>query len=329
MRKYKKRRRGRRRALISALISALTILMTGLLLTGCDGEIPAADPGNGRYDIYLSTPAGTGLVRESYETKTTDPDALVEELMGQLRTSPADGDRQSIFPESVELRKLSLQEDVLTIDFSKEYLKMDKNREVLCRAALAKTLGQVEAVHYISLTCDGQPLTDSGGKPIGAFNGNDFVSSITDVNAFEKVHLVLYFANADGTALVKEEREVVHNVVKTSRERLVMDQLLAGPTEEGHQPILPKDVKILGVTVTDGICYVNLDSAFAQADLPVADQVVIYGLVNSMTELTSVSKLQLLVNGSADSTFRTVKLNLPFERNETYISAETEQGEAQ
>ena len=197
---------------------------------------------------------------------------------------------------------------------------MKPTREILCRAALAKTFTQVAGIDYISINCDGQPLLDQQGNPVGAFSASDFVESISDVNSFERVELKLYFANEKKDLLVPETREVIHNV-NTSLERLVVEQLIAG-SQTGASPVLPKDTRILNVSLTDNICYVNLDSTCLNGEVEAADYIPVYALVNSLTELQTVNKVQITVNGSANVAYRNViSLAAPLEREEKYVES--------
>ena len=195
---------------------------------------------------------------------------------------------------------------------------MKASREILCRAALAKTFTQVKGVDYISIDCEGQPLLDTHGNPVGAIAGNDFVDSISDVNSYERVELTLYFANEEKNGLVAEKREVFHSM-NTSLERLVVEQLLAG-SQNGGSPVIPKNTKVLNVSLTDNICYVNLDNTFVSGDIDVAEYIPVYAIVDSLTELQTVNKVQITVNGSADVMYRNViSLAQPLEREEKYI----------
>ena len=108
--------------------------------------------------------------------------------------------------------------------------------------------------------------------------------------------------------------------MSTSTERLVVEQLLAGP-QEGHNPVLPQETRILSVSVTDSICYVNLDGGFLTGELEAAEYIPVYALVNSLTELPTVNKVQILINGSADAVYRnSISLSSPLEREESYIT---------
>ena len=66
-------------------------------------------------------------------------------------------------------------------------------------------------------------------------SATDFIMNTSNVNAYEKTELTLYFADETGNRLVPEKREVVHNI-NTSLEQLVVEQLIAGPGQDGHNP---------------------------------------------------------------------------------------------
>ena len=54
--------------------------------------------------------------------------------------------------------------------------------------------------------------------------------------------------------------------------------------------------------------------------LKTSEKLPIYAIVNSLTELQTVSRVQIIVDGSQNVMFRdVVSLNEPFERDESYI----------
>lgn len=185
-------------------------------------------------------------------------------------------------------------------------------------------LTQIEGIDYINIYCGDQPLMDRQGNPVGMLSATDFIMNTSNVNAYEKTELTLYFADETGNRLVPEKREVVHNI-NTSLEQLVVEQLIAGPGQEGHNPTLPSDCKILSLSVTDNVCYINFDSAFANTTLAVNEYIPIYSIVDSLSEMTTVTKVQIMINGSQDVMFRdVVSLNTTFERSQNYIDGKNE-----
>ena len=69
---------------------------------------------------------------------------------------------------------------------------------------------------------------------------------------------------------------------------------------------------LIGVTVRDGICYVNFDSTFLTAGYDQAPEVTIYSIVNSIVSNGTVKQVQILVDGGSDIIYKgTVDLRQP------------------
>jgi len=272
----------------------------------------------GEYLVYYLDSSTTRLAPQPYRPQAKDADGIIAELMEQFQEVPADVDSQPALSDKVVFQKFTRKDQVLYLYFDANYNSMKPEREILCRAALTKMLTQVDGVDYINIYCADQPLMDRSGNPVGMLSGSDFIMNTSNVNAYEKTELTLYFADGDGGRLVQEKREVVHNI-NTSLEQLIVEQLIAGPEQEGHFATLPADLKILNLTVNDSVCYINFDSTFLNVKPELNEYIPIYSIVNSLCELTTVTKVRILVNGSQDVMFRdVVSLNAAFERNEEY-----------
>lgn len=305
-----------RRSRMKKYVYRLLLLLTVLALAGCGEKKTEAVAGEA-YKIYYLNTSVTKLAPYEYHTETTDTELLIQELMEQFLKVPNDVDSQAALSDKVGYRGYRLEERILYLYFDGGYsrVNMDATREILCRAALTKTMTQLEGVDYISIYVADQPLLDLTGKPVGLLADTDFIESISDVNTFEKIQITLYFADETGEKLVEEDREVVHSM-NTSLEKLVVEELLKGPEVEGGYPTLPSDVKLLNVSVSENVCYVNFDSNFLNNSLEVKELIPIYSIVNSLCAISNVNKVQLTVNGSSDVMFRDViSLNTQFERN--------------
>lgn len=299
------------------------LLITGIL-SGCSRHEAAVETGPGTYQIYYLNPGGTRLVAQPYQSGTTDTDELIRELISQFMSVPAEVDCQPALTDRVTYQGYKQEDMVLYLYFDNNYIGMRAEREILCRAALAKTMTQVPEINYISVYSGEQPLMDTKGNPTGMISSGDIIDGISNINSFERTELKLYFTDEEGAKLIGERREVIYHT-NTSKERLIVDELLKGPEQDDLFPTLAKDIKVLNVSVSENVCYINFDSAFLGQSLEVKDYIPIYSIVNSLLELSTVSRVQITVNGSVDVTFRdSIPLNTQFERNLDYIGGETD-----
>ena len=299
------------------------LLLAALLLTaglaGCKGEKKRLDAGETTYQVYYLNPAMTKLVAQDYRTKTTDSAVLTDELMEQLMNVPADVEAQVALSEKVVYLGSRKEDMVLYLFFDNNYTGMKSYREILCRAALTRTLTQIPGIDYINIYSGDQPLLDMNGMPVGMLSAPDFVDGISDVNAYERTELTLYFTDTEGEKLYPEKRSVMHNI-NTSVEKFILEELIGGPETPGLEPTLDPDTKLLNVSVNENVCYLNFNTSFLSNPLEVKDYIPIYSIVNSLSELSSVSRVQITVNGDQNVTFReTIPLGAMFERNLDYI----------
>ena len=171
-----------------------------------------------------------------------------------------------------------------------------------------QTLVQVDGIDFVSFYVGDDVLKDREGIPIGLMSADDFVQNTgSSLSSYQVTSLNLYFSNEDGTKLVSEKINDVHYSSNTSIEKLIVEQLMRGPASSKAQATIPKDTKLLGVSVKDGICYVNLGLPNIFFDGRVYNQkpeVAIYSTVNSIIESGNASRVQILVNGASDVTYK-------------------------
>ena len=303
---------------IRMIFAALLLMAACVLCAGCKAETAQSEADSG-YMIYYLNASGNQLVGNPHETETTEKEALVKEFLAKLNSVPVDLECQSAMPQQVEKMTFRLEANVLHLYADANYALMNSVQEILCRAALTKTLTQIQGIDYLTIYCAEQPIVDASGNPVGLLSAADFVDSIRDVNSFEKTVMTLYFANETGDALVAEKREIMRSI-NTSVEKLIVEQLIGGPQQAGAFPTLPKDVKVLNVSVSESVCSINLDAAFMNNALELEAYIPIYSIVNSLSELSTVSRVQIRINGSQDGVFReTIPLSTVFERNYDYM----------
>lgn len=280
-----------------------------------------------QYEVYYLDKSENHIVSLPYETMTpkAEKEFLIKELLIQLSEQTEKINYKPVIVDFT-VKKCILHESQVTLNLSKEYEMMDFTKEVLVRAAIVKTLTQVEGIELIKLQVEGRDLTDSTGKTIGVMSADTFIDNTgEDMKKYEEVTLTLYFANSTGDKLIKVNRTMRYNT-NISLEKLVVEQMVYGPVEQKGSkiafPTLNSGTKIIGVNIKDGICYVNLNNTFLTLNNNVTADVAIYSLVNSLTELPGVLKVQFAVDGETEVKLGEKTLSALFERNLELIQVE-------
>lgn len=291
----------------------MIIFCLGIFLGGCGrGTMPDR---NKTY-IYYVNADGTGLVQEDYELPDGDVREQIAIILKKLRSETDSIEYNSVYPEYVSIKNWQLTDSDLEIDFSDSYKQMDAATELLLRAATVHTLEQVNGVDYIKFTIEGEELRNSEGEEVGYMDHDSFVENTgSSLHSYQEGSLDLFFANKAGDRLTEEVVNVRYNS-NMSVEKLIIEQLIKGPSMEGACPTLPPETKVLGVSVRDGICYVNFDEGFLNMDYKISPEVRIYSVVNSIIAGGETGQVQILINGETDVTYEgDISLEKPLSRN--------------
>lgn len=298
------------------MICLLLVFSLILGLCGCGEE----EKKEGEYQVYYLNMDMTKIVSEGYDSTGATGEDLIKELLTRLQSAPKNNKLRQTIPVDVLVNGVYINGAYLYVDFSESYKNLTPTEEVLTRAAIVRTLLQVEGCSLVIFTVNSNPLLTHDGTLVGGMSNDSFVENPGEqINSSLETTLTLYFSNSEGTGLVKENR-TVHYSTNISVEKLIMEQLIEGPKGENAVATVPSDTKLISVTVVEGVCYVNLADAFKNQNVKVNEEIVLYSIVNSLTELTGVTKVQLSINGSTDGVVRyTYDLSKMYERDLSYL----------
>ncbi len=296
------------------------ISLCAILLTACSGH---KEPEAGETCIYYVNTEGTELIREAYEitgdTKVSEIDGLLE----AIQKTPDSVDYLSPVPEEVSIDRCVLDDTTVLLYFNKAYKKLGRERELLLRASMVQTLTQVEGVDAVCFFVDKEPLVDNRGQEVGSMRAEDFVQNTgSSLHFYQMGNFRLYFANKAGDKLMPEDISVRYNS-NMSQEKLIVDKLVKGPTKSGAYPVISPETGILGVSIKDGICYVNFNEKFMDTTYKMNPKLTIYAIVNSIVESGAAGQVQILVNGEKNVSYQgSVDLSKPFSADSKYVEGE-------
>ena len=239
------------------------ILCVILAVCGCSsGQTNKEDEAHGAFRLYYVSKDADAVIPVDYDLQTPDErKKSVREILEVLSQQPDSVDYRAPI-QGYTVRSFNLSGRTLTIDFSEDYRSQDQVREILARTAVVNTLCQIPGIEKVTFTADNKPLSDADGTLLANMSEDQFINnSGSEIRGYERIRLHLFFANQKGDRLVDTYRNVVYNS-NIAPERLIVEQVLKGPNSDAVYPTLNQDTKVLSVTTRDGVCYVNLDSAF-------------------------------------------------------------------
>ena len=292
---------------VTALVMAL--VLGSVAFSGCGKKETES-----KYKIYYVNEEQGEVLAEGFVPSEETTQTMLEEMTEKLNKKNAEG--HTLLPENIEIQSCVDDDGMIRVDFNQEYHDLNPVDEVLLRASIVKDYVQIPNIYLVTITAEGTPIVDSQGQEIGAMSLDSFLENTgKEIMAYQYKELNLYFTNEEGNQLVPEARQVYYNG-NTPIEKVIVEQLLRGPGESGHYATLPSDTRIVGVSVADGIAYVNLGKQFVDEALPVDAQIPIYSIVNSLIDAGNVSQGQISINGDTSLLFKDkVDMNQLFQVN--------------
>ena len=292
---------------VTAVVMAL--VLGAVACSGCGKKETES-----KYKIYYINEEQGEVLAESFVPSEETTQTMLEEMTEKLNKKNAEG--HTLLPENIEIQSCVDDDGMIRVDFNHAYHDLNSVDEVLLRASIVKDYVQIPNIYLVTITAEGTPIVDSQGQEIGAMSLDSFLENTgKEIMAYQYKELNLYFTNEEGNQLVPEARQVYYNG-NTPIEKVIVEQLLRGPGESGHYATLPSDTRIVGVSVADGIAYVNLGKQFVDEALPVDAQIPIYSIVNSLIDAGNVSQVQISINGDTSLLFKDkVDMNQLFQVN--------------
>ncbi len=296
---------------IVSLLLVIMILAVSVFSAGCDDSTDEIVIENnketvlkeGEYQIYYLNKDMTTLKSKVIEyDKDKSVEDMAEVFMSYINKYIVEETKD--ITTSATLLNVNISNGILTLDFDKTYIESQGITEILLRACIVLTMTQIEGVDYVGITVNGQTIKDEAGNTINKMKADDFVNFKDSFPyAKKEVTVVLYFSNEDGTKLKKKEI-VCYYDYSISYEEFIIMKLIEGVTqddiENGYRSTLPKETILDMVYTRDGVCYVDIDQSIMETIRPVSTELLIYSIVNSLSELSYVTKVQFSVEGESD-----------------------------
>lgn len=147
------------------IMSVVLLFFTMTCLSACGR---GRQEGSYSYNIYYVNKEGTRVVSEEYVTDTSaeNKEELLQEFI-QILSDTAERP-EYLSPLTEFYQGYALNEGQINLDFDEGYIKQDPIVEVLCRAAVVRTMTQIDGIDTVTFSVQGEALVDAIGIPVGA-----------------------------------------------------------------------------------------------------------------------------------------------------------------
>jgi len=307
----------------------LPVLMLAFMVAGCakeeepEPQITTVKLPEGSTKLFFLNEDRTKVISENFDLSFGTVEEQLSELLTALEDTLWTEDEKDLITDRNPIYEYKIDENgLLSLRYSADYSTLPSITEVLRRAALVKTLCQLDKITAVEFFIGTQPLMTSAGKPVGMLTAEDFIDSTGENTEFyQEAKVSVYFANQTGDALLESYLKITYDGT-VSTERLILQTLLEGPVQEDLQPVIPKGTVLNKVNIRDGICYVDFNEKFMEKRAGIAPEVTVYSVVNSLTELSNVYKVQFLINGATKQKYGDLDFSNAFERNLEIVEGE-------
>lgn len=282
-------------------VTIICLLLCLFFLTACNDENGSKveetklELEEGQIKIYYANLEQTQLVPVPYDVnKNAGIEKQAEDILNHICLGNTEEGYLASIPSSVKITGIEWSEPNISVICEVDYNILQGYEEILARAAMVKSLCQLESVESVDFKVNGNMLTDSNNNLVGRLNDTSFVDEGEESSTVGE--LMLYFSNDSGGKLVRQY-VIVDLSQEVSIEEIVLECLIAGPGGTGAYSCIPAKTKVNKAATKDGVCYVDLSKEFLESLEGVKNEVKIYAVVNSLIELPTVSKVSLTIEG--------------------------------
>lgn len=299
------------------LTSILLLIAMALSLCACNTD-ELVEPGNFYYCRFETTTYGTDqdvIAAEERELWGVRDDigAMLElYLQGPVN----DKLLQSPFPRDTRLIDWSMNRSTLRINLSEEFAALSGVDLTVACACLSRTFMELTDATSVRIYASNALLDGETSIILTKDNLRYSDDSLEQL----RTDLTVYYTDEDRRYLIGSEISV-NLAAQDDVISYLVEQLMDVPIGLGLESPLPKGTKLLEATVSGGLCTLNFSTEFESNAYSgsAAQRTTLLSLVNTLTQLESITQVEFCVEGSLLASYRQLNLSKPLTFDESAI----------
>lgn len=291
-------------------LSFIFISILVLSLVGCSlGQKETAN-----INLYFANEDNSDIIIEKRQVQLPKGEMIEKIALMELLKGPKEKELRSNIPKNTKLLNIKVENGLVQVDFSEEFAHFPGTMaESLALVSIVNTLTDLKDIKKVSITVDGKELIAPSGNPYGPLTRYD----MDNIDELGMRDIIVYFSDSNAEYLVPE-----HRIVSNTEEESIISELIKGPENPENHPTIPNGARLLSIKVEDNTCIVNFSKEFKEnhGGGTTGEIMTIYSVVNSLTELEDIKKVEFLIEGKKEKTLAGhLIFDEPFKRDKQLI----------
>lgn len=274
------------------------LIFSLLILGGCSPKSQPIVVNEEEVNVYFGMKGNTAVDFEKRIIEfENDKDKYIKTVQ-QVIHGPKDTNKFEInINKNTKVLDSNIEKGSLTINLSKDFDIFENNvQKTVSVASIVNTVLQFTEVEKVRITIEGNELVSPDGKPYGYMN-----EIFKDLSGQEPREITLYFADSQAMFVVPEKRTINVSKSITTEDllKLVIEELIKGPTTEGLYKTIPVEVKINNIIVENDLARIDFSIEMQAKHWRGAagEQMTVASIANTLTEFPSIKRVLPTVDG--------------------------------
>jgi len=278
-------------------------LALSLLACGADKPI---DPGIFYYRRIEPEYQGTdGIIApETRELSGRRND--LQAILDQYFLGPESTELEAPFPRDTRVLDWHIEDGILWLELNEAFIQLSGIELTVACGCIARTFFELSDVSVIRIGAEGM-----------LFNGAEWITLTPDNlqladDGIDKLRtdLTLYYTDDDRRYLIGQNLSI-NLAAQDDIVSYLVEQLKTAPTGLGLVSPLPRNTKLLGSGIDNGVCTLNFSADFetnAFSD-SFAQRTTLLSLVNTLTQLEDIDRVEFQLDGNLLARYRQINIS--------------------
>lgn len=289
----------------------LILLASLLIMTSCQKNISKSTQKK-EIKLYYNSMGKYKLDWINRSVEYNDEKMKYEVVLNELINGPYSSYSERSINEQTKVNSIEKKHKNLKIDLSKEFLKTNNDcYKDIAVMSIVNTMSQFKEIESIDITIDGKPLVDENGK----------TSKNLSEYSTKNLKTVVKFYYSDSEYIKLEP--------KASKTELVVGEWIGANIIESmidysytqKESLFPKNLKLLNYKEENGIAIVDFNDKIEEGFKggTSRETMILYSIVNTITELNHVNSVLFLINGEKQEFLDQFEIDQPISKDLTLV----------